>query len=496
MRKGVAFLLLLTMLTWMTGALADASPVMAGYDGDGSNHVWETNLFFQRMEERTGISFTFNQSTDYDKWTEAKKNMFASGDLPDVLFKAELTPEETEQYYAAGQLIDLKPYLEQYAPNLSALLKEHPEWEKAITLPDGAIVALPTINQLQNNNAIWINRTWLDNLGLSVPTTADELTEVLRAFKTGDPNKNGKKDEIPLTFMGMWDLKFFGHAFGVIANDYNIYLDEDGVVKTSLDQAGNRSLLEWLHGLWTEGLLDQSGFTTSDSFRQITDSDATITYGVIMGTTPLSLVPSSAMGQYELLMPLAFDGTQAYRDLLGDVVRGTFAVTSACEDPAAMVSWVDYLYSEEGCRLMQAGLEGEEYTVNADGTWDWIDSAESVANTVLANATISEGGNTPGLCSVTFQMTYDNADTHRIITSLKALKDVSRMPYPIVYLTQEDQAKVDAIQSDLGAYAEKAMIHFVTGDETLDDDSWNAFCQTVHDKGMDDMLVIWQAAVR
>ena len=35
-----------------TGAYAEGTYSMAGYDGDSTNHVWETNLFFQRMRFR------------------------------------------------------------------------------------------------------------------------------------------------------------------------------------------------------------------------------------------------------------------------------------------------------------------------------------------------------------------------------------------------------------------------------------------------------------
>ena len=45
---------------------------------------------------------------------------------------------------------------------------------------------------------IWINQTWLDNLGLDVPTTTEELYTVLKAFKENDPNGNGIQDEYPL----------------------------------------------------------------------------------------------------------------------------------------------------------------------------------------------------------------------------------------------------------------------------------------------------------
>ncbi|NCB06439.1 MAG: hypothetical protein EOM69_13080, partial [Clostridia bacterium] len=103
-------------------AQADAVYRMAGFDGDSSSHTWESNGFFTRMQARTGISFTFDEYTDYTKWQTAKQTMFASGDLPDVLFKAALTTREQITYHESGMLLDLKPLLAEKAPHLWALL--------------------------------------------------------------------------------------------------------------------------------------------------------------------------------------------------------------------------------------------------------------------------------------------------------------------------------------------------------------------------------------
>lgn len=497
MHKVMTWLLLLVMILTPMGAFAETTYTMAGFDGDGVNHDWTTNLFFQRMEERTGISFTFAQYSDYNEWLKAKE-LFASGqtEMPDVLFKADLTPQETMEWLEAGKIIDLKPYLAEYAPNLSALFAEHPEWEKAVTLPNGAIAALPGINELQNGNAMWINKTWLDNLGMDMPATAEELTEVLRAFKTGDPNRNGKKDEIPLTFLSMWDLKFLGHAFGIVANDYNVALGEDGVVRTPLNTEENRAFLTWLHELWQEELIDHSGFSSSDTVRKITDSNADIPYGLIMGPTPLMLLPATALSQYVMLMPLTYDGKQVYRDLTGDVIRGTFAVSSSCDDPAALVAWVDYLYSEEGCRLAQAGAEDVEYSWNEDGTWSWVADTETVASTVLAESTIAEGGNMPGIASTAFQQAYDQQETRDAIASLLALKEFAVMPYPLAYLSKEDAQRLNELQADVGQYAEQTMVWFVTGDLPINDETWEDFCNTIEEKGMSDVISILQNAVK
>ena len=498
MRRWAALVLAAALL--FSGAFAETvqkAPdyILEGYDGDLTNRNWDNNLFFSRMQERTGISFQFRQWGDYEKWTERKAELQEGKDLPDVLFKAELGASEVRDLYQAGQIIDLSPYLEQYAPNLWKLLEDHPEWKEAVSLPDGAIPALPCINTLQNNDAMWINTSWLKKLKLEMPANAEELTEVLRAFKTGDPNGNYKQDEIPLTFLGMWELRFLGHAFGMIDNDYYVTA-ENGTVTSSLTSDENRAFLSWLHGLWEEELIDHDGFSSTDSIRQITDENKTIPYGMMLSTTPLTVVPEASLGNFELLEPLTFNGRKIYRDLLGDLVRGTFAVTAACAEPEKIVAWVDYLYTEEGNRLAMYGNEGDEYLWNEDGFWEWSTTLETVANEFLPERTISEGGTAPGLTDAAFQEKYADSNTRRSIEQLSLLKQYSRQPYPYVTLSEEDERRIAEIQKDLSSYAEPAMARFVTGDIELTDDTWSDFCRTAEEKGLTEMIGIWQKYIR
>ena len=39
------------------------------------------------------------------------------------------------------------------------------------------------------------------------------------------------------------------------------------------------------------------------------------------------------------------------------------------------------------------------------------------------------------------------------------------------------------------------MACFVTGDLELNDANWETFCRTVHEKGLDDEIAIWQKYV-
>ena len=109
MLKRVLCILIVLILPCV--ALADY--VMAGCDPEGTSRTWSSNQFFQRMEDRTGVKFVYNQYKKEEDWTQAKRQMKASDpSLPDVLFKVQLTPAECIDLLDRGVLIDLAPYLE------------------------------------------------------------------------------------------------------------------------------------------------------------------------------------------------------------------------------------------------------------------------------------------------------------------------------------------------------------------------------------------------
>ena len=499
MRKTIAAALavLLALLIAAGAACAEQKApdfILEGLDTSSAGHVWETNLFFVRMQDKTGISFQFSQVTTEEAWASRKMGLMEKENLPDALFKAELSAAEVRELYEAGVLIDLRPYLEQYAPDLWALLEEHPDWRRAIEMPDGAIPALPNFNTLQSNDAMWINTDWLTMVGMEAPTTAEELTAVLRAFKTKDPNRNGRQDEVPLSFIGMWELRFLGHAFGIVDNDYYLRV-KDGKVTSSLTTAENRAFLAWLHQLWEEGLLDHNGFSMTDSMRQVTDEKRALRYGMFLSYSPLTVVPSAHMSRYRILMPLSYQGEQVYRDWLGDVVRGTFAVTTACREPEKLVSWVNFLYTEEGMRLALYGEEKTDWFWNEDGWWEWNAGIEEVAGRILPEDTLSDGGILPGLTPQAFPLKYADAQVREQMEQMTALKAFSVLPFPAVNMTREDEERTAELHGNIMGYAERAMACFVTGDTELNDENWAIFCATVEEKGLGEMIAIWQKYV-
>lgn len=473
---------------------ASHSFVMAGFDGENSTRDWNTNDFFTRMEQRTGISFTFQQYNSSKNWQAAKNAMFSEGgQLPDVLFKANLSTDELIRYTDSGQLIDLAPLLEEYAPNFWAILNEHPEWKAAITLPNGKIGALPSVQMGAGQNILWINKAWLETLKLDLPTDFASLKTVLTAFRDKDPNKNGKADEIPLSFIGPWDLKFFSHAYGVVANDYNLYLDDNGQVRYWADEDSFFELAKTLHELYEDKLLDQSGFYNVDYFRRITDDKNDVPYGMFFAPSPMSLLTYNQSADYIALPPFAYEGKQVYRNLFGGIGRGAFAITSACSDPSAMLSWVDWLYTEEGAIEAMLGKLNVNYTVDEEGYWNWKGAmGDEITNYELQNITVYDTGNMPWMFPMDFYNRYEDKGVRRISEETANYDVYLKRPFPYYTLTLEESARIQPLQNQLGRYVDEAFASFILGEMELNDDTIAAFRQGLRDYGLEEMLKLWQ----
>ena len=486
--------LLCLILALLLPCAALAEYTMAGCDETGTYRDWNTNLFFRRMEEKTGVRFTYRQYTDAAEWTRAKAEMRAdSADLPDVLFKARLTAGECMSLLERGVLIDLRPYLPECCPNLTALLRAHPEYEQAITLPDGRIAALPAISEQATQNCVWLNREWLNALGLAMPTTAEELTEVLRAFKTQDPNHNGKSDEIPLAFIGAFDLKFLGHAFGLIANDYNLHAVDGQAVFVPLE-AQFRPFVEWLRALFAEGLLDPQGFVTSDTLRTVDKDTATNKYGGMLATLPTSFLPASWVNNYAVMPPLTYEGQAIYRSFVGPVIGGAFAVTVACENVPEILGWVDQFYTEEVYVMATVGLENIDYVIDGDGTWRMTAATQN--NSYFNGETLlSSGSPYPSYATEAFQRRYHDQTVARLSDEIAKVDGVAERPFPYYALTPEQAAEIAPLQSAIGRLVDESIGRWVTGETEISDASFAAFEQALNDAGLPAFMDFWQTVL-
>lgn len=472
---------------------------MMGLEEGESARDWNENLFFARMAEITGVSFTFEEYTDLESYQKAKDAAFAQGTLPDVLFKAHLSEQEEIAYHESGQLVDLAPYLEEHAPNVYAILQAREDWRSVITQPGGAIVSLPVLNGADRQCCIWVNRVWLEALELEMPTTIEEYTEVLRAFRDGDPNANGQRDEVPLSLIGPWEAKFLMHAWGLTPNDYNLSVDDAGQVQYAPLDPAFRSFVEWLHMASQEGLINDDAFRVPQNSRTTelssTQENGVMTIGGMISATPFTLLDMDKATEFTVMLPLVYEGRQVYRQLLGGVGRGTFAITSACEDIPAVLRWVDYLYTEEGGRLAIAGAEGEDYVVEEDGSWHWVSGEDYIRLAeIVEKNTISGDSVTPGLEPADFMRNTEILADNYVRRQTDTIRSYLVEPFPTMWPTDEAaEARIAELQEALATYVDTSIANFAMGKTPLTEESWQEFEDTLHSLGVDEFISLWQA---
>lgn len=163
---------------------------------------YDNNEVLNKMQQDNGISIKWDCMSD--SLSEQVNVRIAGGQLPDAFMGVGFNNYDLTTYGEDGTFIDLTPYLtEEYMPNLTKILEEHPEIRAAITMDDGCIYGLPSGEQMgtagigkEEDYSIFtipqfsmINKAWLDELGLPVPTTLDELHAALKAFKDNDKYK-------------------------------------------------------------------------------------------------------------------------------------------------------------------------------------------------------------------------------------------------------------------------------------------------------------------
>lgn len=219
------------------------------------------------------------------KWSEIDLTAFsqqhsailASGTIPDVAMGLFNTSDAAKypDYFE-----DFNAHLDE-APNLKDYLNEREEVRKMSTTQDGKLYSLNSdityaYSARSGNNAIVINKAWLDKLGMDIPTTWDEITEVLKAFKENDMNGNGEADEVPLgivkpdsSVFQLWTPYLLLASYGIVpqvnqqTGQYGYYV-KDGKVNNFMLTDEFRAVTEQIHE-WMEAGYIPADAATMDS---------------------------------------------------------------------------------------------------------------------------------------------------------------------------------------------------------------------------------------
>lgn len=356
----------------------------------------DSNPVLVDLAEKAGVEIEWDLMSD--SLGEKVGVLIGGNQLPDAFIAVGFSQNDIMEYGEDGTFIDLTEYITpEVMPNLSKILEEHPEIKSGITQADGCIYGLPS-GELMGTAAIgatddlsiyavpefsMINKTWLDQLGLPVPTNLTELHDALVAFKEND--LGGAGSTIPMSTgydQWCWGQEIFNAGFGFtnFTSDicFDLQANADGTVEFVCASDAYRDAVTYFHDWYAEGLMDLEMFSQSTS-----QLIAKVSQGRVGVTTwwEIKEIAGDHTDDFVFLPPMYGPVGTKYENTRNLTIRsgpgvtsGNLNITSACGNPQKLLSYFDQWYDPETVMQLQYGPIGIYFTEkDANGVWQVID---------------------------------------------------------------------------------------------------------------------------
>ena len=389
----------------------------------------------------------------------------------------------------------------------------------------------PYIEQMKGlvmtSGPLLINQNWLDQVGMDLPTTVDEFTDILYAFKeAGDLNGNGEADEIPaLTMFGPEEIDQFGSynmfyrftgCFGQ-ADSYcygNYLADHLAVIDGKITFTGMnesiRKTADYFHQLYADGLLNVNCFestsTTNYTNSELIQTEAKA--GVVGVWTDMQITDNNVRHEYVAVPQLTGeDGGLSGFPLNYSEMQDTSdtCITTECKFPEVIACFVEYLISDPSLSVQSNwGAVGYNYYEDENGMlcFNLDENGDIIPVEPYTSFGDMRTNTTPARGSMIVldeyydtvcQYTYDAVNLLEFQKVNGKEEQLSRgTNVPKLLMTVEENQRLNQIQPVISDIVDRYVATSVQNG--TDDASWNQYLSDLEAAGVNELVEIFQGA--
>ncbi len=390
---------------------------------------YEDNAYTRFLKDDLNIEVVYDwiaSSSDYDE----KMNLcIGSGTIPEMM-NVNVTQYRALLKYDMIQPLD--QYFEDYASDkLKGYVESGgEELKKCITNDKGEMMAIPAPSMMVGEmNEMWIRQDWLDNLGLEVPRTWDEMAAVAEAFVTQDPDGNGEDDTIGILGPGnsnhindIGDNQFGLDPLFCSFQSYPQYWlqDEDGTVKYGSIQPETRTALEKIQKLYTDKLIDPEMLVRNNCQEAVLSGKVGIFFGPWWSGYTVSEATLAGEADWRAYFtPLSEDGK--YYTHMPDPTSKYVVVSKSCKNPEAAFKIISYLVANEQQWTDDGITSSEMSCADFYPLWNGYDNADEIE---VSTETLEK--------YLAGEITMDDVDfsQHKLLKSdMEAVTELKKEPY-------------------------------------------------------------------
>ncbi len=481
---------------------------------------FDTNSYKLWLEEQTGLSIEMVWLPEKNAEEIISTALQTGNDLPDAYVGINdysiLNGASLENLGKSGVILPLNQMIEERGVNLKSVWDELQEYKikEYMTSSDGNIYFMPGFSSstiTRYRQIMWLNKGWLDSLGLQAPATTEEFRAVLSAFLTQDPNQNGIHDEIPLAgtekYMGKQVYDYIFNAF-IYNNEKNMrLLLENGQIGFAPIRGEWREALRYMNGLYEDGLIYENSFTQDDTqMKQMATDRRDILGGFTTSGITYTVQQNSpeVLSRYVGIAPIKGPSGAQFATVSIPLPKVNGVITSACEYPQEVFALFDLMLSEEACLRGRYGEQGvdwefaEEGQVSIYGTPATIEIKNQLWNSPQ-NKHLKQIVPYVSRPKYSGGVTWDgNVTDGEYMNAQAAMQYIPYEPKEfvgaLIYSLEEDET-VQELQPEIEAYTTNAIIDFITGRKEIDDDKqWEEYVDGFEKIGLSEFLKTAQDA--
>lgn len=423
-------------------------------------------------------------------WRQALNMLIATENTPDIMHM--YTDLTITQYTQQGVLKPLDELVEKYAPNIKAYFDENPDQRKALEWIDGKIYYIPCIGDGDVSMGWFIREDWLNNLGLEMPKNVDEYYNVLKAFKTQDPNGNGIDDEIP----------YFNRNAGV---DYdtaitclypmwktstNVY-EKDGRMVYGPYEPEFKEAVKNIARWYREGLIDPEIYTRGSNAREQLFSNNTggSTYDWFGTTAQFNETLKDKINGFKISVMAPPAGY--ITDRRETVKYVGWGISANSQNDIEAIRYMDFWFSKTGTLLANYGIEGE--------TYDMVEGKPILKDSIIHGDTpvvdkLNEYG---AQLNMGYKQDFEYERqwlSPEAIAGMDMYKNngyIQSLISKKIILTDGEKQRVKEINNTLSEYIKEMQQRWILG--TLDiDSSYDEYIATLKNMHVEEMVQIYQ----
>ncbi len=451
--------------------------------------------FAKELEKRTGVKVKYvHPAVGQD--AQSLSLMIASDEMTDLIEYSWGTYQGGPGSSIANEtIVPLNDVYKSDAPNLSKYLEENPDIARATKTDNGEYFVFPFIREDKiqlRSSGLMIRRDWLQELGLEVPKTVDELEKVLIAFK----EKKGAT--APLS----WGPSGHFHFVQMLGANFNYYM-KDGKVTFGPLEPEFKKACEILNKWYKMGILDKNivSIDTKVYDANILNDKTGVT--VAGGGGSLGKWLDIKEGEkFDMVgIPDLVDEKGENLDyvMLGYNFEGSgVALSSTSKNKALATRFMDFGYTDEGYMLYNFGIEGLTYELK-DGVPYYTDeikkNPEGLPMTQAMGKYFRSSWSGPFIQSKNYLTEYYYRPQQResVENWLLSYKKAVKTREPKTTMTAEEAEAFAEYTVELDKVVDESFISFVLGTKSFDE--FDSFIETLKKLGVEDAIKIKQAAI-